>query len=96
LPQEQEKPYRLAGICRKCRELRLGYLLYGRGPFICYQCAEQAAKKIPVNPTTTNPPGTLHFSYTFTTSNSSSSTLPNPADCHGLNFDQNNSGGTQS
>jgi len=96
LPQEQEKPYRLAGLCKNCHQLRFGYLLYDRGPFICYECAEKAAKKIPVNPTTTNAPGVLYFSYTFTTSNSTSNTLPSHADYYGLHFDQNNSGESQS
>ena len=68
--QEGKLAYRLAGICKKCHNFRFGYLLYGRGPFICYQCAEQAAKI----PAATDTPGGLYFSYTFTTSNSTSST----------------------
>jgi hypothetical protein len=67
----------LAGICKKCREFRYGYLLYGRGPFICYQCAEEAAKKNPATTDTSNVnPGTRYFSYTFTTSNSTSTVAP--------------------
>ena len=85
MSQEQQKPARLAGICKKCHSFRFGYLLYGHGPFICYQCAEAAAKRIPPTTTTTNAPGALYFSYTFTTSNSTSSNWPTE-----------NSGGTQS
>ena len=70
-------PLRLAGICKKCHEFRYGYLMNGRGPFICYQCAEQTAKKVPATTDTTNvKPGTRYFYATFTTSNSTSTVSP--------------------
>ncbi len=58
---EAKPGYRLAGICKKCHEFRFGYLLYGRGPFICHQCASDASQ-----PTTT---GTSTTYFSFTTSN---------------------------
>ena len=68
-------PPRLAGICKKCHEFRYGYLMYGRGPFICYQCAELAGKTTPGTTDTTYNPRTRYFSYTFTTSNSTGSPM---------------------
>ena len=63
MPETEQKAYRLAGICKKCHEFRFGYLLYGAGPFICYQCSTEAAKTVPATTGTTT-----YFS--FTTSNS--------------------------
>ncbi len=58
---EAKPGYRLAGICKKCHGFRFGYLLYGRGPFICYQCGSEAAQ--------TGTTGTTTHYFTFTTSN---------------------------
>src|SRR5919108_2193461 len=38
----EQKPYRLAGMCKRCHEFRFGFLLYGVGPFICQECAKTA------------------------------------------------------
>ncbi len=65
MPETEQKAYRLAGICKKCHEFRFGYLIYGHGPFICYQCAAEAAKN------SQSVPGTTVSYFSFTTSNSS-------------------------
>ena len=58
---EANPGYRLAGICKKCHQFRFGYLLYGRGSFICHQCGSEAAQ--------TGTTGTTTRYFTFTTSN---------------------------
>jgi len=70
-PEQAQKPLRLVGFCKKCREVGFGYLLHGVGPFLCYRCADEMAKNNPA------PTRAATYFYTFTTSNSTTSNLDN-------------------
>ena len=69
---EGQRPLRLVGFCKTCRRPGFGYLLYGVGPFICQNCANELANG--VSPSTT----TGSYRVTYTTSNSTTTDITDP------------------